>query len=483
MLRARFIARERRRGSEAILLGRSLAIRRPFGHNSSVAAMAPGPQALGSLSKSSAGDIHALRCTMPTHPASTAPPMSRSKQLELFGPSKIDVVPVRSTERKGVSLSAVGLFAGIGGFEIGLEASGHKTNVLCEIDPVASAVLAERFPNVRNAEDIRAMRRLPRCTSLVTGGFPCQDLSQAGCTKGINGMRSGLVREVFRLADTTKPRFILLENVPFMLQLAKGHALDVVLGELESLGYSWAYRVVDCRAFGLPQRRERVFFVASREDDPRSVLFADDAGEPPPVKRTKDMACGFYWTEGVRGLGWAVNAVPTLKGGSTVGVASPPAVLMPDGRIVTPTLEDAEALQGFRRGWTKPAEQVARSSFRWKLIGNAVAVPVARWLGKRLAKPGVVRDLAIEQLRPQAKWPRAAFNVGGGRYAVDVSAWPFHKPIVPLVEMISENAPLLSPRATAGFLRRASQGSLRFPDGFLAAVERHLRRVGKVCQR
>lgn len=409
--------------------------------------------------------------------------MTRSKQLKLFEPSKVDVVPARRPEGRGVSLSAVGLFAGIGGFEIGLEAAGHKTNMFCEIDPVASAVLAQRFPNVSNAEDIRAMKRLPRCTSLVTGGFPCQDLSQAGCTKGINGVRSGLVREVFRLADMTKPDFILLENVPFMLQLAKGHALEVVLGELESLGYSWAYRVVDTRSFGLPQRRERVFFVASREEDPRSILFADDAGEPPPAKRTKDVACGFYWTEGVRGLGWAVNAVPTLKGGSTVGVASPPAVLMPDGRIVTPTLEDAEALQGFRRGWTKPAEQVAKPSFRWKLIGNAVAVPVAKWIGKRLAKPGVVRGLATEPLRPQAKWPRAAFNVGDGRHVADVSAWPFHKPTIPLTEMISEDAPLLSPRATAGFLRRASQGSLRFPDGFLAAVERHLRRVGKVCRK
>lgn len=409
--------------------------------------------------------------------------MTRSKQLELFEPTKIDVVPARKPEGKGVSLSAVSLFTGIGGLEIGLEAAGHTTNMFCEIDPVASAVLAHRFPNVSNAGDIRAMKRLPRCTSLVTGGFPCQDLSQAGCTKGINGMRSGLVREVFRLAAMNKPDFILLENVPFMLQLAKGHALEVVLGELEALGYSWAYRVVDTRSFGLPQRRERVFFVASREEDPRSILFADDAGVPPPAKRTKDVACGFYWTEGVRGLGWAVNAVPTLKGGSTVGVASPPGVLMPDGRIVTPTLEDAEALQGFRRGWTKPAEQVTKPSFRWKLIGNAVAVPVAKWIGKRLAKPGVVRDLAIEPLSPQARWPRAAFNVGDGRHMADVSAWPFHKPLIPLVEMISEDAPLLSPRATAGFLRRASQGSLRFPDGFLAAVERHLGKVGKVCRK
>jgi DNA (cytosine-5)-methyltransferase 1 len=405
--------------------------------------------------------------------------MTCPKQLELFEPNTVSVSAPKLQKRSGTSLSTVGLFAGIGGFEVGLEAAGHETKLLCEIDPMASAVLGERFPAVRLVEDVRKMKSLPRGASLVTGGFPCQDLSQAGCTKGIDGMRSGLVREVFRLAGIANPEFIVLENVPFMLQLAKGRALDVVLGELESLGYAWAYRVVDTRAFGLPQRRERVFFVASRSEDPRAILFSDDVGEPPPVKRTNDTACGFYWTEGVRGLGWAVDAVPTLKGGSTVGVASPPAILMPDGRIVTPTIEDAESLQGFRRGWTKPAEQVSKPSFRWKLIGNAVAVPVAKWIGKRLAHPRPVRRLLIEPIRPDARWPRAAFNVGHGRYAADVSAWPFRKPAIPLVEMLSNDAPLLSPRATAGFLKRAAKGTLRFPDGFLKAVERHLRRVDK----
>ena len=84
-----------------------------------------------------------------------------------------------------------------------------------------------------------------------------------------------------------------------------------------------------------------------------------------------------------------VNAIPTLKGGSTVGVPSPPAIWLPDGRFVTPDIRDAERLQGFAVDWTRPAETVRRRSFRWKLVGNAVSVPVAKWVGDRLAKPSM----------------------------------------------------------------------------------------------
>ncbi len=77
------------------------------------------------------------------------------------------------------------------------------------------------------------------------------------------------------------------------------------------------------------------------------MLFGQDAGLPDEGDPSQ-FPCGFYWTEGIRGLGWAVNAVPTLKGGSTVGIASPPAVRLPSGEIVTPGLIDAERLQGFR---------------------------------------------------------------------------------------------------------------------------------------
>ena len=215
------------------------------------------------------------------------------------------------------SRSMVGLFAGIGGLELGLSEHGWNTELLCEIDPGAQAVLRSRFADVPLHGDVTKLRALPSDIELVAAGFPCQDLSQAGKTAGITGARSGLVDEVFRLVKRKRgPRWLLIENVPFMLQLGKGAAMRHITDALEDLGYTWAYRVVDARAFGLPQRRQRVIMLASRTDDPREILFGQDAGERLGGDPA-DYPCGFYWTEGTRGLGWAVNAVPTLKGGSS----------------------------------------------------------------------------------------------------------------------------------------------------------------------
>jgi DNA (cytosine-5)-methyltransferase 1 len=351
-------------------------------------------------------------------------------------------------------LPAVGLFAGIGGIEKGLAAAGHETMLVCEIEPTARAVLEQQFPEVVKHDDVTTLKDLPEGTKLLAGGFPCQDLSQAGKTRGIDGMRSGLVREALRLAAKRKVPWLLLENVPFMLQLGRGRALDVIVSALEDLGYVWAYRVVDARAFGLPQRRERVFIVAALHDDPRGVLFADEAGTPEAPKLDGKLAAGFYWTEGIRGLGWAVDAVPTLKGGSTV--------------------------QGFPRGWTKPAETVAKKGFRWKLVGNAVSVPAFKWLGERLAAPGdaILRNVA--PVRTDRMWPTAAFNVGQGRFSNDLSKWPKHYKAKHLHEFIADEPALLTRRAAAGFLERTTRSSLRFPPGFLKAMEAHLRRMERL---
>ncbi len=372
----------------------------------------------------------------------------------------------------------VGLFAGIGGLELGLSGHGWRTELLCEIDTGAQAVLSARFPDVEVHADVTRLRSLPAGIDLVAAGFPCQDLSQAGRTAGITGARSGLVDEVFRLVRRRRgPRWLLIENVPFMLQLGRGQAMRHITEALEELGYTWAYRVVDARAFGLPQRRERVLMLASRTEDPRPVLFGTDAG-PRTMGDAQTDPCGFYWTEGVRGLGWAVNAVPTLKGGSGLGIASPPAVRLPSGEIVTPGITDVERLQGFSPGWTTPAVDVpgVRAGHRWKLVGNAVSVRMADWVGGRLAARA--DDPVPEELELSGqRWPSAAWGRAGTAYRVPVSTWPVHEPYEDL-RWFLEDAHLLSARATAGFLRRAGRGSLRFPPGFLTDMENHLLRMG-----
>lgn len=375
-------------------------------------------------------------------------------------------------------MNVVGLFAGIGGIELGLRRAGHNTSLLCEIDGAAQTVLRARLPEIALHDDITTLGALPVGTDLVVGGFPCQDLSQAGKTAGIGGSRSGLVGHVFRLLEEQEVPWVLLENVPFMLQLGSGRAMEVIVERFEQLGYRWAYRVVDSRSFGVPQRRERVYFLASKQGDPREVLFADDAGEPKARKKSWTRANGFYWTEGIRGLGWADDAVPTLKGGSSVGIPSPPAIVMLNGDVVTPNIRDAERMQGFEPGWTEPAEVAGRRSFRWKLVGNAVTVDAAEWVGCRLRQPNKA-GTAVEAtpLVLRARWPRAAFNVGDGRFTANVSAWPEHRERLPLHRWLQYPTALLSERATAGFLSRTERAKLNFPDGFIPRLERHLERM------
>lgn len=379
-----------------------------------------------------------------------------------------------------VPLTVAGLFAGIGGIEQGFHLAGHTTVLLCEIDPGAQRVLKTRFPDTPLVSDVRSLRRLPD-VDVVTAGFPCQDLSQAGRTAGIEGKNSGLVAEVFRLLAQRRrsPRWLLLENVPFMLQLNRGRAMRVLVEKLEHLGFTWAYRIVDTRAFGLPQRRQRVVLLASRTEDPRAVLFEGDEKEPLPPD-PEEVACGFYWTEGLRGLGWAVDAVPTLKGGSTVGIPSPPAIRLTTNRdIVTPDIRDAERLQGFQADWTRPAAdgRNLKAGCRWKLVGNAVSVPVSRWVGERLAHPCSHDDNSDRPLTRGDSWPRAAWGRSGRAFSVERSSWPVRDDYESLEHFLQFPLASLSARATAGFLARTELSGLHFLPTFLRDVRTHLRRM------
>jgi DNA (cytosine-5)-methyltransferase 1 len=334
--------------------------------------------------------------------------------------------------------------------------------------------------------DVRKLRALPEA-EVVTAGFPCQDLSQAGKTAGIGGKHSGVVAEVFKLLSRpgASPRWLVLENVPFMLQLQGGSAMRFLVAALEELGFAWAYRIVDARAFGLPQRRQRVLLVASRTEDPRAVLFHGNEPEPTPSDADQ-VACGFYWTEGLKGLGWAVDAVPTLKGGSTVGIASPPAIRMPGDRsIVTPDIRDAERLQGFDADWTLPAvaDDKRRNGPRWRLVGNAVSVPVANWLGERLKSPVSYDGTKDRSLPKGASWPRAAWGKDGKAYRAELSMWPVRLAYQHLVEFLQYPTTPLSERATAGFQKRIrASTALRFPRGFKREIVAHLAYVRRAVR-
>lgn len=185
-----------------------------------------------------------------------------------------------------MTLTAVSLFAGIGGFELAMERVGIAPVASVEIDKKASGVLTERFPNTRVFGDIKGVTSgdllsagFNPANGIITGGFPCQDLSVAGRRAGLAGERSGLFWEIRRLIAETKTKWFVLENVPGLLSSNNGRDMGIVLGSLAELGYGLSYRILDAQHFGVAQRRRRVFIVGRLGDDWRTPAKILDIGE------------------------------------------------------------------------------------------------------------------------------------------------------------------------------------------------------------
>lgn len=151
------------------------------------------------------------------------------------------------------------LFSGIGGIDLGLERAGMTCKWQVEIDEYAQKVLAKHWPNVARYGDIRTVgNHNLEAVDLLCGGFPCQDISIAGKRAGITGERSGLWKEFSRLICELRPRFVLVENVPALLNWG----IDTVLADLAASGYNAEWRVLSAAALGAPHIRERIFIVA-----------------------------------------------------------------------------------------------------------------------------------------------------------------------------------------------------------------------------
>jgi DNA (cytosine-5)-methyltransferase 1 len=154
------------------------------------------------------------------------------------------------------------LFAGIGGFDLGLERAGMTCAWQVENDPYATRVLAKHWPDVKRYGDIREVdwSEVER-VDLICGGFPCQDISSAGGKAGIGGERSGLWLEFVRCIREVRPRYVVVENVSALL----GRGLGDVLGDLASLRYGAEWACLQACDFGLPQGRDRVWIVADAD--------------------------------------------------------------------------------------------------------------------------------------------------------------------------------------------------------------------------
>jgi DNA (cytosine-5)-methyltransferase 1 len=378
-------------------------------------------------------------------------------------------------------MSVTGLFSGIGGFELAFSQAGFETKLLVEIDPASRAVLRTQFPNTDLHDDVRGLVDVPSGTTVVTAGFPCQNLSMAGDKSGILGSKSGVVERILELIGRSRVPIVVIENVYFMLQLESGRGMNWLVQQFEELGYHWAYRVLDTMGFGLPQRRRRVYLVASCDLDPRTILFSDEARSPTSPKPDLRAPVGFYWTEGRSGIGITADGIPPLKVGSTLGIPSPPAVLFPDGEVEIPSLRGAERLQGFPEGWTAVPGGHAVKRPEWHMLGNAVSVPVALWVAERIKTPGTVLDFDRVPMREGRRWPDAGWNVGAGRVAVGASDKPITMAKPSISVFRDANWTRLSHRALNGFIKRAVEGGLSMPEGFLDALRNAVRKTMRVA--
>jgi DNA (cytosine-5)-methyltransferase 1 len=311
-------------------------------------------------------------------------------------------------------MRGVSAFTGIGGFDVGLADAGIETVCQIEWDPHCSTILARQFPDTMRYGDISDVRGTDiGGIDLAHGGFPCQGTSTAAPHRGgLHDERSHhfyeftrLVGEYARLVDDTNPRWVVIENPPGLLRSNDGRDMAAVAGHLEDLGYGWAYRVVDGRFFGSPQRRQRVIVVGHRGGDPRPAwavlgdagggVEADRPGQvggrtlgPRPVGGVGD---GFQvWRKSARARAalskggyetWVADGFGnTLTGFDGGGPARQTHLIAQGGGVRTLTLTEWERLQMFPDGWTEGVPDSAR----FTMLGNAMHVGMAQWLGHRL---------------------------------------------------------------------------------------------------
>lgn len=156
------------------------------------------------------------------------------------------------------------LFSGIGGFALAARmVGGIDTKQFVEIDPYCQRVLAKNFLGVPIHGDITTFVAARGEYDLITGGFPCQDISAANSNgRGLEGQRSGLFYELMRIVCECRPRYVVLENVANLLRINKGRDMGAVLWELSQGGYDAEWQIISAASVGAPHLRERLFIVA-----------------------------------------------------------------------------------------------------------------------------------------------------------------------------------------------------------------------------
>jgi DNA (cytosine-5)-methyltransferase 1 len=284
-----------------------------------------------------------------------------------------------------------------------------------EIEKFPSQLLAHHYPNVTNYGDMTKFKEwnINEPVNLLVGGTPCQSFSVAGLRKGLDDPRGNLMLTYLAMADHFKPKWLLWENVPGVLSSNRGHDFAALLQGLAQLGYGFAYRVLDAQHFGVPQRRRRVFVVGCLGDwrSAAKVLFESESLcrniTPSREKRKEVTEIAGTLTSNGGGLNRpAGNAneldfcvATTCSGKETFGTLMANCgtklwlgnqeALSGDYHVFGDKLAvrrltplECERLQGFSDNYTNTP--TSSDTVRYKALGNSMAVPVMKWIGKRI---------------------------------------------------------------------------------------------------
>lgn len=313
---------------------------------------------------------------------------------------------------QALKIRVASFFAGIGGFDLGFENAGMESVWQCEKKDFCLDILNKHWPSVPRFSDIQEVTPddIPDA-EIWAGGFPCQDVSLArmGPRSGLRGRESGLFYEFAQLIAARRPQVIILENVAALLSSHDGRDFAVILRTLANVGYGLAWRVLDSRHFGIPQSRTRVFIVGSLggAEAAAKVLFEPECGDRDTEKGRSDgtkPVSPFAISVGNPQQGFVKKLAHCLYAESARHTGtdwSRNYVSYPEGQVRRLTPLETERLQGFPDGWTIPTHDLpsddSLDSARYHACGNAVSVPVAEWVGKR-----VVQVLGQQLLEGQA---------------------------------------------------------------------------------
>lgn len=283
------------------------------------------------------------------------------------------------------------LFAGIGGFRLGLERAGHCCVGSCEIDKAARTIYERHFGETPELDarklDVGTMPDF----DILAAGFPCQAFSLAGKRLGFKDTRGTLFFEIARIARQKRPSLLFLENVEGLLFHDEQRTIWTILATLDELGYIPEWQVIDGSNF-LPQKRKRIYLIGHLGEKPRKQVFplGDAKEENTQSQRIAHCIDANYW-KGIDNHGQrtviAIATANTKANGRRMKEAMEPAFTLScradlgiydgvDMRRLTPL--ECERLQGFPDGWTEGIKE----QDRYRCLGNAVMPPVVEYIAK-----------------------------------------------------------------------------------------------------